>query len=190
MNDQFNIISNIVKNRRSVKPFMMNGRKVADEEVQSLLELADWAPTHALTEPWRFIVYSNASDFCHLHAELYKENTPQIEFIQGSYDSMYSQGDKVSHVILTIMQRGSIPKIAFEEIAATSAAIQNILLGATALNIASFWSTGGMILKPALHSFLNLQQQDVVMGAIYLGYADEYPKGIRKVPMIEKVEWR
>jgi nitroreductase len=63
-------------------------------------------------------------------------------------------------------------------------------LGATALNIASFWNTGGMVLKPAMHAHLNLSNQDQVMGVIYLGYADEYPKGVRKVPMSEKVVWK
>lgn len=191
MNEPFNILDHTIRNRRSVKPFMMNGGKIPDEQVQSLLELADWAPTHGQTEPWRFVVYSNPSDFCHRHAELYKENTPESEFIQGSYDNFYTQGDKVSHVIVTVMQRGNLAKIpVFEELAATAAAMQNILLGATALNIASFWNTGGMVLKPAMHSFLNLRDADQVMGVIYLGYADEYPKGVRKVPLSEKVVWK
>jgi nitroreductase len=191
MNEPFNIVDHVIRNRRSVKPFMMNGDKIPDAQVQSLLELADWAPTHALTEPWRFIVYSNPPDFCHQHAGLYKENTPENEFIQGAYDNLYTQGNKVSHVIVTVMQRGNLAKIpVFEELAATAAAIQNILLGATALNIASFWNTGGMVLKPAMHSFLNLRDEDLVMGVIYLGYADEYPKGVRKVPLNEKVVWK
>lgn len=191
MNDQFNTIRDIINNRRSVKPFMMNGGKITDAQVQSLLELADWAPTHALTEPWRFIVYANPSDFCHQHAELYRLNTPADEFIQGSYDNLYTQSDKVSHVIVTVMQRGNLAKIpVFEELAATAAAMQNILLGATALSIASFWNTGGMVLKPAMHSFLKLRDEDQVMGVIYLGYADEYSKGVRKVPLSEKVIWK
>lgn len=191
MSEAFNRIDHIIRSRRSVKPFLMNGGKIPDAQVQSLLELADWAPTHGLTEPWRFVVYANPANFCHRHAQLYKENTPAIHFIQGVYDNLYTQGDKVSHVIIAIMQRGNLAKIPVsEEAAATAAAIQNILLGATALNIASFWNTGGMVLKPAMHSFLNLRDEDQVMGVIYLGYADEYPKGVRKVPISEKVEWK
>lgn len=168
----------------------MNGGNIPDAQVQALLELATWAPTHALTQPWRFIVYGNPSNFCHQHADLYKSNTPESDFIQGSYDNFYHQGDKVSHVIVAVMQRGNLPKIpVFEEVAAAAAAIQNILIGATALNIASFWSTGGMILKTAMHSFFNLQSEDQIMGVIYLGYADEYPKGVRRAPVSEKVEW-
>ena len=169
---------------------MMNGGKIPDEQVQELLELADWAPTHGFTEPWRFTVYANPSDFCNQHAELYKQNTPADNYIEATYNNLYNQGNKVSHVIVVVMKRGDLPKIpAFEEVAAASAAIQNLLLGATALNIASFWSTGGMILKPAMKQFLNLRDEDEVMGVLYLGYADEYPAGIRKTPLSEKITW-
>ncbi len=191
MSELFNNIANIIKSRRSVKPFVMNGGKIPHEQIETLLELALWAPNHGSTEPWRFVVYSSPSDFCRQHAALYKANTSEAEFIQGSYDNFYTQGDKVSHAIVAIMERGNLPKIpVFEEEWATASAVQNILLGATALNIASFWSTGGMILKPAMHSFLNLKPEDRVMGVIYLGYANEYPKGVRKKTVNDITDWR
>jgi nitroreductase len=43
---------------------MMNGKKIPDEQITSLFELADRAPTHGLTEPWRFIVYADPAAFC------------------------------------------------------------------------------------------------------------------------------
>lgn len=190
MSDTFSTISTIIKNRRTIKPFMMNGGKIPDEQIKELLELADWAPTHGLTEPWRFTVYIDPTKFCHAHAEMYLTSTPADEFNQGVYDNFFHQGDKVSHVIIAVMQRGNLPKIpAFEEIAATSAAIQNILLGSTALGVASFWSTGGMILKPAMKAFLNLRDEDEVMGVLYLGYADEQPQGARRISLADKVKW-
>ena len=186
----FSIVSSVIKNRRSTKPAAMNGGKIPDEQVMQLLELADWAPTHGFTEPWRFTVYANPADFCNQHAELYKQNTSTEDFNETTYNNFYNQGNKVSHVIVAVMKRGDLPKIpAFEEIAAASAAIQNLLLGATALNIASFWSTGGMILKAAMKQFLNLRDEDEVMGVLYLGYADEHPAGVRKTPLSEKITW-
>ncbi|NNU33112.1 nitroreductase [Mucilaginibacter sp. S1162] len=190
MSDTFSTISTIIKNRRTIKPFMMNGGKIPDEQIKELLELADWAPTHGLTEPWRFTIYTDPTKFCYAHAEMYLTSTPADEFNRGVYDNFFHRGDKVSHVIIAVMQRGNLPKIpAFEEIAATSAAIQNILLGATALGVASFWSTGGMILKPAMKAFLNLRDEDEVMGVLYLGYADEQPQGVRRISLADKVKW-
>jgi len=190
MNTNFEILSTIVKNRRTVKPFMMNGEKIPYDQITQLLELADWAPTHGLTEPWRFVVYSTPTDFCRAHAELYRQNTPAEEFVQSIFDNLAHQGDKASHVIIATMHRGNLPKIpAFEEMAATACAVDNILLGATALGFASYWGTGGMILKPAMRTFLNLRDEDEVIGVLYLGYADEHPEGIRRVPLSEKVKW-
>jgi nitroreductase len=186
----FTTISNIIKTRRSVKPAMMNGHKIPNGHVAALLELADWAPTHGYTEPWRFTVYENPAEFCLQHAELYKQSVSSENFNETVYTNFQHQGDKVSHVIITTMKRGDLPKIpAFEELAAVSSAIQNILLGATALNMASFWSTGGAILKPAMKEFLQLREEDHVMGVLYLGYADQHPEGKRNIPLEEKIKW-
>jgi nitroreductase len=190
MDNVFATLSNIIKSRRSIKPAMMNGKKVPDYQVQSLLELADWAPTHAYTEPWRFRVYANAADFCNQHAELYKQNTDPANFAEAVYNNLYHQGDLASHVIIATMHRSELGKIPVsEEMEAVACSIQNILLSATALGIASFWSTGGQALKPSMKEFLQLGADDHVVGVIYLGYADEAPAGKRTVPLEKKVTW-
>ena len=193
MNDRFEIIAGIIKNRRSIKPVKMNGKKIPDEQVWELLKLANWAPTHGRTEPWRFIVYSGnkVKEFCHQHAELYKTHTPKEKFEQANYDKHMHNGDLASHIIIAIMQRGGSPKIpALEEIAATAIAIQNILLGATAAGIASFWSTGGMVHHPVMKDFLHLNEEDIVMSLLYFGYTDERMEGKRQTGIEEKVIWK
>jgi len=193
MNDHFEIIASIIKNRRSIKPVRMNGKKIPDDQVNELLKLANWAPTHGRTEPWRFIVYSGnkVKEFCHQHAELYKTHTLPEKFEQANYDKQMHNGDLASHIIIAIMQRGKSPKIpALEEIAATAIAIQNILLGATAAGIASFWSTGGMVHHPVMKDFLHLNQEDIVMSILYLGYTDEQMEGKRQTGVEEKVVWK
>lgn len=190
MDIAFSTISTIIKARRSTKPPAMNGKKIPDYQVESLLELADWAPTHGFTEPWRFVVYATASDFSHQHAELYKFSTTPESFDQAIYNKLYDQGDNASHVILAVMKRGNLPKIpVIEEVEAVSCAVQNILLGATALGIASFWSTGGMALRLPMKEFLKLSEDDHLIGVLYLGYADINPDGSRTIPLEEKVTW-
>ena len=191
MNELFSAIAGVIKQRRTIKPFMMNGNKIPNEQIQALFELADWAPTHGYTEPWRFVVYANATDFCRSHAELYKANTLPDDFNEGTYNNLASQGDKASHAVIAFMKRGKLPKIpALEEIASTACAVENLLLGATALGVASYWGTGGMTLKPAMKDFLGLSDDDQVMGILYLGYANEKPEGRRTIPLSEKISWR
>ena len=192
MDNKFSILAGIIKDRRSIKPAKMNGKIIPDEWAKDILVLADWAPTHGRTEPWRFVVYSGSKvkEFCRQHAELYKANTNPENFKQESYDKQLHNGDLASHITIAIMQRGNLPKIpVLEEIIATSAAIQNILLGATALGIASFLSTGGLTHHKVMKDFLQLRDEDVVMGIIYLGYSDDKPEGKRAIPLHEKVKW-
>lgn len=190
----FEILQNIIRNRRSTKPADMNGKQINNALIHQLLELADWAPTHGRTEPWRFIVYEGAAKkaFFADHAELYKANTDPEKFTQGKYEKLQQQGDPVSHIIVVYMKRtlnNSIP--ADEEAAAVAAAIENLLLGAAALNIAALWSTGGMTHHPSMKTYLGLKEEDLVMGILHLGYTDAPQKeGKRNIVIGEKVDWR
>ena len=137
----FSILSDTIKTRRTTKPALFNGSKIPDEQIEQLLELADWAPTHTYSEPWRFVVYSGnkVNEFSKQHALLYQQFTPADKFMQGKFDSIIANGEKSSHIIICIMKRTNEKLPAIEEIAAASCAIQNILLGATALGIATIW---------------------------------------------------
>lgn len=187
------ILEKIITERRSTKPSSMNGKKITDIEVNQLLELANWAPTHGRTEPWRFIVYTGDSlrNFCQQHADLYKTHTDTEKFTTAKYQGIIQNGEKVSHLIIVYMKRQLTKKIPLvEEIAATAAAIEHILLGAHALNISCLWSTGGMTHHESMKQMLGLTEDDIVMGLLYLGYSNEpLPEGKRNIPLSEKTSW-
>jgi nitroreductase len=167
----FEIIETEIKNRRSCKPALMNGQRIDNSIISKLIELADWAPTHGHTEPWRFIVFSGdaINEFCKDHAELYKANTPAEKFETAKYEKLLHNADKTSHMIAVYMKRGTNPKITvMEEICATAAAVQNILLGASSLNIAALWSTGGLTFHPAMKIYFGLNEDDHMLGLVYL----------------------
>lgn len=190
MNEQFNAIAQTIKSRRNIKPATMNGQKIAKSDIEALIALADWAPNHGSTEPWRFVVYEQPTAFCHKHAEMYQQNTAEENFKPAVHQNLMSMGDKASHIIVAYTKRGTNPNIPqFEEIVATSCAIENLLLGATAAGIAVYWGTGGQTLKPAMKAYLGLGEEDQVMGIFYLGYTDDQPEGKRKTPLEEKVKW-
>ncbi|HUB59462.1 MAG TPA: nitroreductase [Puia sp.] len=190
--DNFNTLKEIVINRRSTKPVAFSGKKIEDQQIRQLLELANWAPSHGLTEPWRFIVYSGEAvrGFCHQHAELYRQITPPDKFIPAKYEKQSHDGDLASHLIIVYMHRGANPNIpALEEICATAAAADNILLGAEALGIAVLWSTGGTVLQPVMKEYLGLGAEDTVLGLLYLGYTEEPRRPGKRTPVTEKTKW-
>ncbi|HEY4107434.1 nitroreductase [Puia sp.] len=183
---------NVILHRRSTKPVALNGKKIDDQVIRQLLELANWAPTHGNTEPWRFIVYSGEAvwEFCHRHAELYRQSTPQEKFTTAKYEKQQHNGDKASHLIVIYMKRGDNPNITgLEEICATAAAVEHILLGAEALGIAVLWSTGGVVIQPVMKTFLGIGEEDILLGMLYMGYTDEAPKPGRRGPVTEKTKW-
>lgn len=193
MNTAFEQIKAIIRQRRTAKLATMNGEKIPDEQVKELLELAHWAPTHGRTEPWHFFIYTGEAlkQFGKDHADLHWSLTPEEKRLEATYEKLKHNGDNASHLIIAVMKRGTNEKIPYvEEVAAASAAIQNMLLGATALGIASFWSSGGLTHNPALKEYLKLGPDDVVLGLIYLGYTDEQPaEGSRKTTSHEKGIW-
>lgn len=189
MNSSFEILSRTIQSRRTIKADRMNGQTISDEEIERIVQLADFAPTHGRTEPWRLFVFSEKAlqRFCEDHGEMYKKY--HQNFQEHKYDKMRMLYETVSHLIIVIMKRTEGSKIpAQEEYAACCAAAQNMLLGATALDVSSIWSTGGMVYSSQMNEYLNLDKNDQVVGFLYLGYSDEKKKDAsRKIALSEKI---
>ena len=186
-------LQGIIKIRRSTKPSAMNGEKISRELILQLLELADWAPNHGNTEPWRFFVYEaeGLKKFCADHANLYKKNTAEEQFTEAKFNTLQNLYQTLSHIMVVYVKKTEPTKIPFmEEYAAVAASIQNILLGAQASGISALWSTGGMTYNPAFKQYLGIEEADHVLGQLYLGYTDEAPReGKRKIPLEQKIIW-
>ena len=186
-------IGDIIKARRTVKPDKMNGRIIPDDTIVEVIAMADWAPTHAHTEPWRFIVigHNRVKEFTARHAQLYEQHTDPKSYTPEKGSKLQSLGENVSHIIIAWMKRIPSHKIpVIEEIAATSAAIQNLLLAATSKGIVSFWSSSGLTHHQSMKNEFKLGDEDLILGIIYLGYSDEpFKEGNRAIPLSEKIEW-
>ena len=189
-----NNIQDIILYRRTVKPTAMNGKKIDDETIRELLQLADWAPTHGLTEPWYFMVYGGdkVQKFCTDHAELYKQFTPQAQYIPGNYEKLKTQGDLASHVIAVVMRRGANPKIPeIEELEAVACALQNLMLSATAAGLGSFWSSPPVLNTAEFQTWLGIRAEDRCVALMYLGWPKpglNWPRSTRQ-PIDTKIVW-
>lgn len=187
------IIENILK-RRTIKPEDCTGEKISEQNLQQILETANWAPTHGYTEPWRFVVFSDdgLAKFANDHASMYKKNTSTEHFKQVAYQKIIERAITTSHIIAIICKKGNNPKIPFwEEMAATACAVQNMQLAAASLGIAAYWNSGGMTAHPEMKTYLGYSEDDFVMGFLYLGIPvkDKEFKGRRISSIQEKVNW-
>ena len=50
-------IEEFIRHRRSIFPSSYTDERVDDAIIEAMIESAQWAPTHKLTEPWRFRVF-------------------------------------------------------------------------------------------------------------------------------------
>ncbi|WKN33240.1 nitroreductase [Porifericola rhodea] len=187
-------INELISDRRSIYPAMYTGEVVEQHIIEQMLENANWAPTHALTEPWRFVVFSGTGlqklgDF---QAELYKENSSaKDQFDEKKFQKLKEKPLQCSHVIAIGMKRdpkGKIPEI--EEVEATACAVQNMYLTATAYGIGCYWGSGGVTYLEEAKPFFGLEAQDKLLGFLFVGVPKEgkWPAG-RRSPVADKVSW-
>lgn len=185
-------ISEIIRSRRSTKPRCFNGKKIDDKIIWQILENANWAPNHGLTQPWRYKVFANSGleKLANFQANLYKKNTPEEKFKPEKHERMKTNVLKSSHVIVICMQRQKSEKILeMEEIEAVACSVQNMALTAAAYQICSFWGSGGVTYTDELKEFLGLGEKDKCLGYLYLGYSDNPSTKSRRDPIKDKVEW-
>ena len=146
-------IDTLIRRRRTIKPPMMSEAPVAEDDLREILENANWAPTHGMTQPWRFRVYRGAAraELGRQLAELYETALPADQQKEGKADKLREMPALAPVVILVWMKRQTIEKIReIEEIEAVACAVQNMHLSATARGLGAFWSTPPILYLPEM----------------------------------------
>ena len=187
----------IYAERRTLKPADMDPhREIAREVVNALLEAACWAPTHGLTQPWRFQVFAPAAARTRLAAglqALYDELTPAGQRDEKKRAKLAAGIERAPVVIALaakVVPGGKIPE--WEEIAAVSCATQNLMLAAHERGIGSFWSSPPVACASQFVRWLGLDETHRALGLVYLGWplpGTPAPQSVR-VPLAERVTWR
>jgi len=185
-------IKELIKDRRTIYPIQYSDRKVHKEIIEELLNSAIWAPSHGMTQPWRFKVYreEGLQKLADLLLSEYHLAVKEENRKKAKEDKMKSRHANASAAVMVWMERPEEEKIhEKDELFACAAAVQNILLHATAHGLGSFWSTPGFIYKDGFKERHGLKPADCMLGIIYLGYPKgDWPKGQRK-PIEYVTEW-
>jgi nitroreductase len=153
-------------------------RPVPVELIERLCELAVWAPNHKRTWPWRFVLVTGDS-----RGGL-GEAFSQDQVADGKspeHPKVIKTKTKFKRspaVIVIASAADPSPDLHIENRDAVSSGIQNMLLGATAAGLASFWSSPSALHCPNALAFCGLDHDDQIVGAIYLGW----PSGEVPVP--------
>ena len=182
----------LIQHRRSFGLKDLRPDPVPREQIELLLEAANWAPTHGKTEPWRFTVYTGEGrrGLGAALGEAYRLGTAPERFDPAG---QAAQRDKVWQAPVWISvgaMLGTNPKIPdVEEIMAVASAVQNMQLLAAALGLGSKWTSGLTAVHPHTAAFVGLTPPARLLGFIYIGYpAGPWPPGQRR-PIADKVRW-
>jgi len=193
MNFNAEELNKLVRQRRSVYPKDYSGATVPKIVIEQMLENANWAPNHKLTEPWRFTVFTGAGlhKLATFQSNCYKEVTgANGTFQQDRYLSLQTKPMESSHIIAIGMKRDPAKRLPeWEELGAVFCAVQNMYLTATAYSAGCYLSTGGITNFEEAKPFFGLDQEDKLCGFLHVGI----PKGAvpdgRRKPVAEKTIW-
>lgn len=182
-------IKDAISKRRTVKvlgddPWDIPGGNFI-EKAEKILESAAYAPFHYQAAevhrkglldsvvPWR--VYIVPAVACRKLADYIQQH----EIKAGKILSMLFTADALFQVTWLPDESDPANEQPFEpnlrnmeHIAAASAAIQNMLLTATSLNVPNYWSSGGVLRKPEFYDKLGISKREILLGSVFL-----FPEG-------------
>ena len=187
-------INHLIKSRRSVFPKDYSGEKVDDVIIEQMLNNANWAPTHKLTEPWRFVVFCGEGlrKLGELQSACYKNVTmADGTFKEERYQNLLVKPLESSHIISIGMKRDgkkSLPE--WEELGSVFCAVQNMYLTATAYGLGCYLSTGGITNFEEAKEIFGLGPDDKLCGFLNVGIPKgELQSSMKRRPLEEKVRW-
>ena len=168
---RFEEFSTLARSRRT-SMIVDQTRDVPLDVIAELCGLATWAPNHKKTWPWRFAVFTGAG-----RARLGDTMADEMERVGfGDETKRAKTRTKYLRTPATLVV-GCAPHpdemLHDENRDAVAAGIQNLLLGATTLGLASFWSTPALTRPAAVLDLCGFGPDDRLVGVIYLGWATQ-----------------
>lgn len=157
-----------IRERRSIRKYRSDA--VDDESLNTILEAGRWAPSASNKQPWHFIVI---------------KDTNMREKLAGIHD--YGRFMRESPIVIVVL--GDRKKHHRYYLADPHQAVQNMLLAARSLGLATCWmgvrDTG---YEPKFREALDIPEDLRVVCSISLGHGDQERTSTR-FPLEDLVSW-
>ncbi|TVY04401.1 nitroreductase family protein [Cohnella terricola] len=182
----------VVRGRRSIGK--VKSDPIPKELVEKLIDAAIWAPNHFRTEPWRFIVMTGEGRkvLGNAYVDIASEKWDEVsnEEREQRSEKEVAKAFRSPVVIAAVCAPSDDPRADLrEELAASHAAVQNLLLSAHANGLGAVWRTGDPTYHPKMKQAFGLGEREQIVGFVYVGYPDmQQPEGTR-TPGAEKTVW-
>jgi nitroreductase len=146
-------VETAIRTRRTHKAF--DPEPLPAEQLRELLELANWAPNHHLTVPWRFRVVGPAS-LNRLKRAAGPEGAAKL--------------DRAPTMVVVSALLDGDPVQDEEDLHATAIAAYIVLLAAHARGLAGYWRTPALLREQAGRDAVGLPARERFVGLIHLGH--------------------
>jgi nitroreductase len=174
--DAIDNILNRVSARTLKKPYP------SEDEMTKVYKGALRAPDHAWLRPSSFIQVT--ADGITKLSRIFEEYAKTIPEIKNEVITKYKNAPfRAPMIIILVNTSKEHPKVpSIEQKLSTAASAQNILLSINALGYSAIWRTGKLAFNPFVASKLNLDDNQEILGYIYVGTEDGSSK---KIPELD-----
>jgi nitroreductase len=157
-----------IRDRRSIRKYKSD--EVEEEDLQTILQAGRWAPSASNKQPWHFIII---------------QKQEMRERLADIHD--YGRFMRESPVVIVVL--GDPTKHPRYYLADPHQAVQNMLLAAHSLGLATCWmGVRDTDLEPQFREALNIPENLRVVCSISLGYGDQKRTSTR-FPLEEITSW-
>ncbi len=176
MTSELDTFADLAQRRRS--HLLVDRERPVDQAlVERLCEIAAWAPNHKRTWPWRFAVC--VGDGRSRLGEAYVADMVEQEYgDEGKRTKTLTKYLRAPAMLVVGCAAHESPNLHAENRDAVAAAIQTLLLAATAAGLVSFWSSPPLTESRRVNELCGFDPDTRVVGLVYLGW----PRGEVNAP--------
>ena len=158
--------------------------------IEKLLSAAVQAPNHYKVRPWRFVVLQGDGLKKLGDVMAASQQARHPEFPMESWDKCRELPLRAPVIIAVAVDKPAEAKVLeIENVAATAAAIQNLLLAAHAMGLGAKWRTGEWARDLMVKEFLGFVPDQHLIGFIYLGYPEFESAPAPRPPFEDRTVW-
>jgi len=184
-------ILDTIKQRRSIGK--MNQEQPDRAQIEQLLEAATYAPNHHTTEPWHFFVAMGAARE-RLGMVMAEALEMRLSERQNARSQLLLEKERTKPLRAPVIITVAVPAVEqredlLERIEAASAAVQNMLLTAQEMGLATIWRTGSAAFDPHVKQWFGLKPDDHIVAFLYVGFSDIQREERVPTPFEQKTTW-
>jgi len=165
----------------------LTGPDITTEQETVLFQAALRAPDHAWLRPSRYITIKGSARE-RLGEAFLKSTQGWADLPQEKQDKLLNMPMRAPLLIAAVCRVVEHPKVPRDEqILSTGAGVQNILNAAWALGLGAIWRTGDVSLNKGVCGSLGLQDNEVLVGFVYVGHKNGPLKPVPEMDLSQYV---